>query len=117
MFGAFIDGVNARLEGNADDVPGILVLDKYTIQFNLTQPYGAFLAELVTPSLGILCKEEVEKWGDDYLVHLSGTGPFKLKEWVRGEKLVLEANEDYYEGRPALTWSRSSSSRTRPRAC
>ena len=102
MFGVFIEGVDARLEGNADDVPGIVVLDKYTVQFNLTQPYGAFLAELVTPSLGILCKEEVEKWGDDYLVHPSGTGPFKLKDWVRGEKLVLEANEDYYEGRPAL---------------
>jgi ABC-type transport system substrate-binding protein len=102
MFGAFIEGAPERLEGQTSDVPGIVVLDKYTVQFNLSEPYGAFLAELVTPSLGILCQEEVEKWGDDYLVHPSGTGPFKLKEWIRGEKLVLEANEDYYEGRPAL---------------
>ncbi|HSJ53988.1 MAG TPA: ABC transporter substrate-binding protein [Anaerolineae bacterium] len=102
MFGTFIVGVDERLGGTASDVPGIVVVDKYTVQFNLSQPYGAFLAELVTPSLGILSKEEVEKWGVDYLVHPSGTGPFKLKDWVRGEKLVLEANEDYYEGRPTL---------------
>ncbi|MFN2226934.1 MAG: ABC transporter substrate-binding protein [Anaerolineae bacterium] len=102
MFGAFIVGVQDKLEGNATEVPGIKVVDKYTVEFTLSQPYGAFLAELVTPSLGILCQEEVEKWGADYLVHPSGTGPFMLNEWVRGEKLVLEANPDYYEGAPAL---------------
>ncbi|MBN1141582.1 MAG: peptide-binding protein [Deltaproteobacteria bacterium] len=31
-----------------------------------------------------------------------GTGPFILTEWRRGERLVLEANSDYYEGRPYL---------------
>ena len=31
-----------------------------------------------------------------------GTGPFRFKNWVPGEKLVLEANEDYFEGRPYL---------------
>lgn len=102
MFGTFIVGVQDKLEGKASDVPGIQVIDKYTIQFTLTQPYGAFLAELVTPALGILCKEEVEKWGADYGVHPSGTGPFKLKDWIRGEKIVLEANKDYYDGPPAL---------------
>jgi ABC-type transport system substrate-binding protein len=102
MFGAYVVGVPERLEGTTTDVPGIKVIDKYTIEFTLTQPYGAFLGELVTPSLGILSKEEVEKWGGDYGVHPSGTGPFKLKEWIRGEKIVLEANKDYYEGPPAL---------------
>ncbi len=31
-----------------------------------------------------------------------GTGPFRFVEWRRGEKIVLEANPDYYEGRPYL---------------
>ncbi len=102
MFGVYIVGAMDKAEGKVDQVDGIKVIDDYTIEFTLSEPYGAFLAELVTPSLGILSKEEVEKWGDDYAVHPSGTGPFKLADWVRGEKLVLEANEDYYEGRPAL---------------
>jgi len=31
-----------------------------------------------------------------------GTGPFRLKEWKTGEKIVLEVNPYYYEGRPYL---------------
>src|SRR5439155_888969 len=31
-----------------------------------------------------------------------GTGPFKLVEWRRGERLVMEANTQYHGGRPAL---------------
>jgi len=31
-----------------------------------------------------------------------GTGPYVFKEWTPGEKVVLEANPDYFEGRPFL---------------
>ncbi|RME41573.1 MAG: peptide-binding protein, partial [Deltaproteobacteria bacterium] len=31
-----------------------------------------------------------------------GTGPYRFVEWVPGEKVVLEANEDYFEGRPYI---------------
>ena len=29
-----------------------------------------------------------------------GTGPYRFKEWVAGQKIVLESNHDYFEGRP-----------------
>ena len=31
-----------------------------------------------------------------------GTGPYRFKEWIAGQKIVLEANEDYFEGRPYI---------------
>ena len=31
-----------------------------------------------------------------------GLGPYRLKEWKTGEKIVLEANPNYFEGRPYL---------------
>lgn len=31
-----------------------------------------------------------------------GLGPFTFKEWATGEKIVLEANKSYFEGRPYL---------------
>ena len=31
-----------------------------------------------------------------------GTGPYRLKEWIAGQKIVLEANERYFEGRPNI---------------
>jgi len=34
--------------------------------------------------------------------HPIGTGPYKFVQWQRGEKIVLEANPDYYEGPPNI---------------
>ncbi len=31
-----------------------------------------------------------------------GTGPYKFKEWIAGQKIVLVANDDYFEGRPRI---------------
>lgn len=31
-----------------------------------------------------------------------GTGPYRFKEWISGQKIVLEANSDYFEGRPYI---------------
>jgi len=29
-----------------------------------------------------------------------GTGPYKFKEWIAGDRVVLTANDDYFEGKP-----------------
>jgi peptide/nickel transport system substrate-binding protein len=34
--------------------------------------------------------------------HPVGTGPYRFVEWLPGEKIVLEANPDYYEGPPYI---------------
>lgn len=34
--------------------------------------------------------------------HPVGTGPFRFREWVTGEKIVLAYNPDYFEGRPYI---------------
>ena len=43
-----------------------------------------------------------KKWGKDFTLHPVGTGPFKFVEWVRGDRVVLERNDDYYEGKSRL---------------
>ena len=55
--------------------------------------------------MGILPKHILE--GNDiskeyYSRNPVGTGPYKLKEWVTGQKIVLQANETYFEGRPKI---------------
>ena len=32
-----------------------------------------------------------------------GTGPYKLKEWIAGDRIVLTENSDYFEGRPYIS--------------
>jgi len=43
-----------------------------------------------------------QKWGKDFALHPSGTGPFKFVEWVKGDRVVVERNDGYWGGRPLL---------------
>jgi peptide/nickel transport system substrate-binding protein len=83
----------------------IEVLDDHTVRFRLRYPSGSFLAVLVNPRAGIV-PEHVLKGVDLNTAEFNrkpvGTGPFKFVEWRRGERIVMEANEQYHAGRPAL---------------
>src|SRR5262245_63622717 len=44
-----------------------------------------------------------ETYGQDWLRHPVGTGPFKFKEWLPGERVILEKNPNYFKkGLPYL---------------
>ena len=83
----------------------IEIVDDHTVRFRLRYPSGSFLAVLVNPRAGIV-PEHLLKGADLNTAEFNrkpvGTGPFKLVEWRRGERIVLEANEKYHGGRPAL---------------
>jgi ABC-type transport system substrate-binding protein len=97
----------AKAAGRFDyDAPmaGLAVLDRYTIRIRLVQPDYSFRYVLAMPATSALAREVVEKYGTDVGFHPVGTGPFRLREWVRGSRLVLEANpgyrEEFFEGDP-----------------
>jgi len=77
--------------------------DKWTARFTLKYPSAPFLNYLAGPyGHQIVAKEAVEKHGDLNQVAV-GTGPFKLKEWRRGEFVEYVKNPDYFvKGRPYL---------------
>ncbi|MFW5986493.1 MAG: ABC transporter substrate-binding protein [Halanaerobiales bacterium] len=88
------------------DFPGVIkevkAVDEYTVEFNLTDPQGPFLNNLAMVSFGIASPEAVKEHGEDYFKNPVGSGPFKFVEWKQGDRVVLEANEDYWGGRPYL---------------
>ena len=75
--------------------------DPLTVRFVLSEPHGPFLDKA---TLGIMAKHHFDQVGnlDKYNQSPLGTGPFKFKEWVPDERLVLEANTSYWLGRPYL---------------
>ncbi len=82
---------------------GVEIVDDYTIVFNLATPFAPFLT--VALDLGIAPKHLLE--GEDvnttaFNANPVGTGPFQFVEWRRSDRVVLEAFEDYHEGRPYL---------------
>ena len=88
------------------DYPGVIqevnAVDEYTVEFVLTQPQGPFLNNLAMVSFGIASPEAVKEHGEDYFKNPVGSGPFKFVEWRQGDRVILEANEEYWGGRPYL---------------
>jgi oligopeptide transport system substrate-binding protein len=74
-------------------IAGIRALDRYTVQLTLTEPNYPVIEGFVT--LGAVAREVVEARGGDLRTYAVGTGPYKLREWKRGTRLVLDANPDY----------------------
>lgn len=98
-----IKGAQEFIDGTATSVEGIKVIDPYTVEFTLSSPDVTFLNKMALNFAFIVPKEEVEKSGENFGHQPVGTGPFVLKEWVAGQRLVFERNADYFfEGRPYL---------------
>jgi len=71
-------------------------VDDYTVKFTFYQYHAPFLAQLATPMLSMSSPDAVKKWGDDYMYHPVGTGPYVFKEWVPEDRIVVEANPDFW---------------------
>lgn len=98
-----IVGAQAYRDGKSDHVEGLSAPDPRTFQIKIDVPKAYFLAKLTYPTAYAVCKEAVEGTGgkvDD--ASMIGSGPFKLAEYRRGDRLILKANADYHEGAPKL---------------
>src|SRR5262244_1634844 len=77
----------------------IIVKDDYTITFALKNTNANFLLTMARQGSVIYPREAVESLKSEPL----GTGPYKLGEWVRGDRIVLVKNPDYHvKGLPKL---------------
>lgn len=80
------------------EVPGLRVIDDYTFEIELTKPDRLFL---INGMVSITSPEAYEELGEDFNNTPVGTGPYQFVEWLRQDRLVIEANPDYYiEGLP-----------------
>ncbi len=94
-----IVGVEAVLEGETEDISGITVIDDSTLQIEIDAPKAYFLAKLTYPTAYVLDSENVVSGGRTWTDTPNGTGPFRLKEYRIGERIILERNEHYYRER------------------
>jgi ABC-type transport system substrate-binding protein len=81
------------------EVEGIRALDRYTFQVRLAEPSPRFHQQLMTDSsvFGAMAREVVEFYGDKIMEHPVGTGAYRLAEWRRSSRIVLERNPSFRE--------------------
>ena len=96
-----IAGASEIISGEAQDLDGVRVLDSRTLEVALKRPIPYFLGKLTYPTSYVVDRANVET-GANWTDAPNGTGAFKLKTWHKDELLILERNEDWYGGTPAL---------------
>ncbi|RLM26572.1 oligopeptide ABC transporter substrate-binding protein OppA [Brenneria alni] len=81
------------------DKLGVTAVDDHTLKVQLNKPVPYFVSLLANFSLFPVHQATVEKYGDDWTKpgNLVGNGAFKLQQRVVNEKLVLAANEYYWD--------------------
>jgi peptide/nickel transport system substrate-binding protein len=79
--------------------------DELTVVYNLNDPSVNFPAIITIQSSNWVIQSPTA-WktkGDDYNRNPVGTGPYILKSWTAGDRIVLEKNPDYWnKGHPYL---------------
>ncbi|MCG3166960.1 MAG: Glutathione-binding protein GsiB [Bacteroidia bacterium] len=71
--------------------------DDSIFNIHLKKQFPPFLGMLTMQYCSVVPKEAVEHYGKDFGRNPVGTGPFKMKWWYEGVKLVLHKNENYFE--------------------
>lgn len=97
----------------------IEAVDQNTVKFTLCTPDPAFPSKVAFSTFAIQDQEYLNANGGSSAKmseQPNGTGPYKVKEWVRGDHITLEANPDYWGPAPKMKtvifrWSKEASQR------
>lgn len=74
-----------------------IATNDFEVTFTLNSPTSTFINTMT--SIGIVPKNS---YSVDYSNNPIGSGPWKLSQWIKGEQLILLANEDYYREVPKI---------------
>lgn len=80
----------------------IEVVDEYTVRITLKHPFGPFISVLT--GAYIISPKSAQELGNRISQEPRGigTGPYMFQEWVRGERIVLVRNPNYWRGTPTF---------------
>lgn len=83
-------------------VKSLTTPDDHTVVVTYDKPFAPALASWGTNILPAHLLEGQDITKSQLARKPIGTGPYRFKEWIAGQKIVLEYNPDYFEGRPYI---------------
>ncbi|TCR80764.1 peptide/nickel transport system substrate-binding protein [Rhizobium sp. BK376] len=86
-------------------IKAVNVVDDYTVDFKTDKPFPTMLLSLYEgsfPALIVPPAYTAKSNGSDLGAKPIGTGPYRFVEWKKDDRVVLEANPDYWGGKPAI---------------
>lgn len=85
-----------------DAIEAVEVVDDYTVNVMTSEPFGPLLYHLSHTAASILSEKAVTEAGEDYGQHPVGTGPYQFIDWSVGDRITMEAFDDYYGGKQEI---------------
>ena len=90
------DAVFAYWSAMFNMITAVEVVDPMTLRLRLREPNAPLLESLCIPAAHLISPKFIDQQ------HPVGTGPFRFVDWTPTESIVLEANPDYWEGKPKI---------------
>ena len=93
-----IVGMQAKLDGEAEEVAGVEAVDERTLRITIDAPKQYFLAKLTYPSSAAVDRHTLEESGADWTTAdaINGSGRYVMQRWDPGQVVILQRYEDYY---------------------
>ncbi|MGE4504468.1 MAG: peptide-binding protein [Desulfovibrionaceae bacterium] len=88
--------------GDMMKVRSFTVTGPYTFEVRYDEPYAPALVSWMADILPRHVLEGADPMDTPQSRNPVGAGPYKLKEWKAGQQIVLEANPDFFQGRPYI---------------
>ncbi|NMB20185.1 MAG: glutathione ABC transporter substrate-binding protein [Firmicutes bacterium] len=78
------------------------VIDDYTFEMKMTEPFGPILNHLGHQVMSIVNEKAYTEAGEAVGQNPVGTGPYKFVSWATGDRIDLVANEEYWGTKPSI---------------
>ena len=98
--GRFASAGFARWAAFCRNIEYVRALDEQRLEIRLKEPSAALLSDLATPFASLISPRSPADYGEGLPRHPVGTGPFKFQEWLPNDRIVLEANAEYWGRKP-----------------
>ena len=78
---------------------GVEAIDEHTLRVTLRQPAPFFLGLMAHQFFRAVPRKAIEEFGEAWTQsgHIVSSGPFKLKEWIPYDRLVVEKDPMYWD--------------------
>jgi peptide/nickel transport system substrate-binding protein len=83
-------------------IKDVKIVDDHTLKIELKYPFAPFAPTLSLTITTPISPAAIEKYGDDIRQHPVGAGPYILSEWVKGDRIVMVRNKNYYGKKPTV---------------
>lgn len=87
----------ARGSGYDEPVEGLAAVDDHTVRVVLTRPSPQVIYAFAMPFTYVVAREAVERYGEEFLNHPVGTGPFVLDRFAQTNRITYERNPNFRE--------------------